>query len=316
MQIGLIKEIKNNENRVALTPAGATLIYRPALFARARLHFARASFNVDAWREFALLATLHDGAARDPWKGAALLAPSALAVDTVAEPGARFDALPPDAAQKTSYTAWGKALKSFLYRARAMTLYSCSDPRCKSEPDETERDFRVRLVQLAREQRDMEIEKLRSSYGPKLARLEERIRKAQQKIEREQSQYSEQRTSTVLSVGSTLLGALFGRKTMSVGNVGRATTTARRASKLGKEKADIRRAVEDQRELQQELADLESEFQGKLADLRATIDAQAFDLTETILRPRKSDLDIPLLALAWSPWSVSPTGIAEPLFTA
>ena len=49
----------------------------------------------------------------------------------------------------------------------------------------TEGDFTARVAQLAREQRDLAVEKLRNRYAPKLDRLQERIRKAEQKIDKE-----------------------------------------------------------------------------------------------------------------------------------
>ena len=72
---------------------------------------------------------------------------------------------------------------------------------------------------LARELRDKNVEKLRSDYAPKLTALEERIRKAQQRVEKEQSQAGERTTQAYLSVGSSLLGALLGRKAASAANV-------------------------------------------------------------------------------------------------
>ena len=57
-----------------------------------------------------------------------------------------------------------------------------------SNPGESERDFRVRLQQHAREQRDAAVEKLRQKYAPKIAALEERRRRSEQAVERESEQ--------------------------------------------------------------------------------------------------------------------------------
>ena len=45
------------------------------------------------------------------------------------------------------------------------------------------------------------------------------------------------------------------------------------------------------------------------------IDPASFELTEVPVAPRKSDIAVEHLALAWTPWRVDSTGIAEPLFT-
>ncbi|MEZ4292616.1 MAG: hypothetical protein R3E53_19590 [Myxococcota bacterium] len=111
-----------------------------------------------------------------------------------------------------------------------------------SSPGEDEGAFHGRLADLVHADRDLEIEKLRKKYAPKLARLQERIARAQDKVEREEEQYADRKTQTVVSLGATLLGAVFGRKLGSAGNIGRAASTMRRAGRAARERADIGRA--------------------------------------------------------------------------
>ena len=73
-------------------------------------------------------------------------------------------------------------------------------------------------------------------------KLQERVEKAGVRVARESDQYASQRTQTVISVGETLLGALFGRKLGSRTNVGRASRTARSASRASREREDVARA--------------------------------------------------------------------------
>ena len=65
-----------------------------------------------------------------------------------------------------------------------------------------EGDFRIRLTQLAREQRDLKVAKLEKKYAPKLARLKERIFKAEEKVGKEKSQYGQQQMQTAISLGA------------------------------------------------------------------------------------------------------------------
>ena len=48
-----------------------------------------------------------------------------------------------------------------------------------SRAGESERDFRLRLAQAARESRDAAVEKLRASYAPQVARLTQRVQTAE-----------------------------------------------------------------------------------------------------------------------------------------
>jgi hypothetical protein len=75
-------------------------------------------------------------------------------------------------------------------------VFKWKAPKAVSEPGQSEGDCRARLVQLAREKRDVKLEKLRKSYAPKLARIEERIRKAEQRITQQEAQYGQKKTQT------------------------------------------------------------------------------------------------------------------------
>ena len=86
--------------------------------------------------------------------------------------------LPAEAGKSKSYTAWRRSLEESLYRSRSLELFKSPTFKIQSAPGESERDFRIRLADLGRERRDLEIEKLRERYAKKAATLEERIRRA------------------------------------------------------------------------------------------------------------------------------------------
>ncbi len=101
--------------------------------------------------------------------------------------------------------------------------------------------------------------------------MDERIRKAGAAIEKEQQQATDSKFTTAVSVGASVLGALFGRKVVSATNAGRVATAARGVSRMGREAQDVDRAVANEAALveqRQALADaLEQELQGVQADL-------------------------------------------------
>ncbi|MEM7203109.1 MAG: DUF87 domain-containing protein [Planctomycetota bacterium] len=286
-------------------PAAQRLCYQPALLGTARLHFVAARNGIDEWREVALLASPGDD--DDPWDEASPLEGGAPALDGEPDGRGAFDEVPGAATKKKSYTGWKRALKGYLYRAEALPIWRCKELKATSEAGESERDFRARLTLLAREKRDLAIEKLRRRFAPKLSRLQERIRTAEDRVEREREQYKQKKLDTVVSVGTTLLGALFGRKVASVGTVGRAATTARRASRAAKERGDIGRAEEKVDRLEEQLRDLEAEFADRSTELREGADPANLELDRRDLRPRKSDIDADV-TLVWAPWADTPDG--------
>src|ERR1700759_2317767 len=83
-------------------------------------------------------------------------------------PGAHFAPLPDAAVKAKSYDAWRKGLEECLYRTRKCELFRSDTLGVVSNPDEPERDFRIRLTETAREKRDEQVEALRRKYGVKI----------------------------------------------------------------------------------------------------------------------------------------------------
>jgi hypothetical protein len=293
---------------------GEKLVYRPALLGAARLHYVKTAQDLDLWDETALLAPLpEDDVPKDPWADADTFEDPLSGLEDEPLDAASFSALPSEATQAKKYKTWSKSLISHVYRQQTLTFWKCKALKSVSKPGESEGDFRVRLAQTAREKRDLAVEKLRKRYAPKLTRMEERIRKAEERLDREKDQLGQQKMQTAVSVGATLLGALLGRKAVSRSTVGRATTAMRGVGRIGREKQDITRARENIEALRRRLSDLEAEFEEEIAELQEEHDPAAIELTSTEIRPRKADIQVTNLLLAWVPWKLGSGGIAEPV---
>jgi hypothetical protein len=286
--------------------------YRPALLGRARLHFVDARRSVDEWRNVILLGAA-GAKGEDPWAEASRLEREPTLSETPAGE-AGFEELVADATRTPSYRTWQKQLSDRLYQDETLTLWSCKALRQVSEPGEEERDFRIRLSQTAREQRDEAIEKLRQKFASRLQALEQKIRTAQDRVSREQSQYDQQKLQTAISFGASVLGAVFGRKLASMGNVGRATTAARGMGRVGREKDDIARAQESLASLTEQKADVEKQVEAEVAAVQAEFDPSALDLETAQIKPRKTDIAAAAPVLVWLPFAAGADGLPSPLY--
>jgi hypothetical protein len=68
-----------------------------------------------------------------------------------------------------------------------------------------------------------------------------------------------------------------------------------------KESGDVQRAQQSLEDLGRKLADLESQFQAEIAKLEALADTQAEPLDKISIKPKKTNISVALLALAWLP---------------
>ena len=207
----------------------------------------------------------------------------------------------PGARSKDTTSTGAVTSSDWILRSQPLTLFSSPALKLVSEPAESERDFRIRCQQAAREARDGAVETLRARFAPKVTRLNEKVRKARELVEREQQQVGQQKLQTAVSLGATMLGALMGRRSVSLSTLGRATTAAakRRTLDEGSLRTSNGRAVRLQ-EAEAEFAAVEAELQQAIAALDDTSHATApFDVVE--IKPKRGNVDVRLVALAWQP---------------
>jgi len=282
-------------------PAGSAVVYRPTLLGMAQVRMADAKVGVDVTQDVALRTEITDAPVPVDWEQAVEAEVVLADLENAPQAAAQFAVLPAAAGKAKHYEAWAKDFANWLYRTQTIMLLKHPALKLISKAGESERDFRIRLHQLTHEQRDQETERLRQKYAPKFAALQERRRRAEQAVAREEEQANQSKMQAAISVGATLLQAFMGRKTVSASTIGKATTAIRGAGRVIKETKDIGLAKENVAAVDRLIADLEAQFQAETEQLTAAIDPQA-DAIETVsLRPTKANIVVKLVALAWVP---------------
>jgi hypothetical protein len=204
---------------------------QPVIYGAANVRFTDPKLKVDTTKLVRLTTPVSEGAVAVDWENAVRVewAPEMLENDP--PDGAKFSGLPSAASKPKNYDAWTKQLLASLVATEAIELFRSPSTDEISRPDESEREFRARLQQGSRENRDRTLDTLRRKFAPRQAAIEEKLRRANQSVERESEQATGQKLQTAISVGATLVGALLGRKALNVGTIGRATTAARGVSR-------------------------------------------------------------------------------------
>ncbi len=292
----------------------AEITYEPRLLAMGKVHFVDTRKNLSADQDLALLASLDRNAFGLSWDQAVALD---LSIDELEHqpplPGS-FQPVPSEATQGKSYSAWQKQLEENIYRAQRYQLFRCKPLDAISEPGETEREFRIRLSERAREQRDDLVEGLRRKYAVRLAAARERVRKAQLRVEREAEQASGAKFQSIISTGAAVLSMVLGGRKLSSTNVGRAATAARGHGRARTQADDVRRAESDVDAYADKLDALQEELQHECEEIERQFDVERLDIDELLLKPRKADINIRYLALAWAPFTTDSAGRRVPLF--
>jgi hypothetical protein len=293
--------------------SAAGLEYRPALIGLARVHFRDGKLGVDGSEDAALLAPLGDLTL--DWQTGEAVEIAEADLEREAVSGASFAALPPKATDPRSYEVWSKSFAEALYRTRVLTLWRSPSTKLVSRLGESEGEFRVRLAEAAREARDSLKEAIRQRYGSKVDQLQQRLVRAQERIEREKNQANAQKMQAAISMGSTILGALFGRRKLSTSTLSRATTAARGVGRVLREGEDVGRAQDSAETLHQQIAELNAQMESEVKAQEARSDPRSEALEEVSLKPKKADIEVRLVSLAWTPYLPGRSGAPEPAWT-
>jgi hypothetical protein len=223
------------------------------------------------------------------------------------KPAAQADFIrPPEwTFQAKQYKIWTKKFQEWLVLKEKYFILSCPALKLTSLKDESERDFRIRVKEKAKEQRDAEVAKLRAKYQEKLDALENKIRLAEQAVEREHEQMKAQDMQTAISVGATVLGAFLGRRRIGTGTIGRATSAARAANRSASSRADVERASDNLEALNEKMGALEQQFQTDIASIQSEVEKAAESVEVVNISPKKTNVAVDVFAFAWAPYQLT-----------
>lgn len=276
----------------------AELVYLPAILRSAEFYIDDKKTRVTGPGQVTRLARLGSDTEDIDWSRD-LEFPSGLrGLQTRPIDSASFAELPGIAMNEKNYREWAKGFVDWIYREGGMEVLKSTALDAHSSPGESENDFRVRLQQLAREERDRNVDELREQYAKKIKRLEDRIESAMDKTEEQEAQASSAKLNTAISIGSSILAAFLGRK--------RVTTSVRSgstsASRAWKEQRDVARAREKVEDLKEELAQMEQELEGEIGKVKDSIDPMTEQFEKTRIKPLKKNITLKVCGLAWLPY--------------
>ncbi len=276
------------------------LLYIPAMLGVGRVHYVKqaAAYSVNEAEDFAFLAQPPEGLGIIRWEDAQALSLSARDLLTRAEPDALFDAIPETVNEARELAAQRKGLEEHLYRVSSLTLQYSPAVKLYSRYGEPEREFQLRLNQAARELRDAEVDKLRMRYESRINTLEDRLRRAQAALTKKEAEARARKQDALLSAGETVFNLFSGRRR----SVSAAVNKVTRSSTV---KHDIEAAEEQVEAVQADLQNLQAELKAQTEAITQNWEKALGRLEEIAIKPRRTDVEISLFALAWAPhWQI------------
>lgn len=289
------------------------VVYKPMIFGGASVRFVDSKLGIDEVQARNLVAPLSDGAIEVNWSDALKTVLEISDLEAVPVAGAEFHSLPSSASNESSYKKWSKEFVEWLYQHQKFYLLKEPTTKQYSRSSESERDFRIRLHQLCLEARDRQVDDLKRRYASKLQILQDRVRNAEHKLEVEQAQAKQAEIDSAITFGTSIIGAMLGRKRLTKTALDRASRVARGAGKVAQGRSDVERASETLDTMRGRLEELEAEFQSELTKIAACFTGEA--VLETVsIAAKKTNISLKLVALVWAPYSMSEDSAAKELW--
>jgi len=291
---------------------GESLRYNAGILASASARFTDTKLGLDEERQFIRLAMMHEGPVTVDWERAQASAFRAEDLDRSGEKGAAFGDVPRDATLKTPYKDWERDFKSAVYQDERLTVWRCEALDEHSQAGESEREFVLRMQIVSRERRDQAVEDTRRKFAPKLAMLEERLRKAEQGVEVQKAQARDAKRNAFVSFLLAIVNVFASKKKASSGNFGRAGTAARGVSRSAREAGDVKRAEESVEAVQQQIDELNAQFERELKEAEQHLADLSGHIERVEVPVRKTGIDVRHCSFVWVPFWVGADGASRP----
>ena len=282
----------------SLNSKSQSLTYRPYILAGASINYVDSKSKIDFVREEIYITPVTDNPIPVDWQKSRKIQLKYSDLQKNPDQSFPFSELPAPATKESNYDNWSKDFTVWISQNSKLEIFRDPATQMVSLPQETESEFRIRIVQKRREIRDEMVAKIRQKYAPKVAMIQDRIRRAQHTVDVQKSQASEQKMQTALSIGATLLGAFLGKRTIGYSTYRRAGRAMRGLSKTVKEGDDVQGAKSSLEQLTNTMQNIDFEFKNEISNIEKKMESQT-DLETIAIKPSKANISIKLTSLVW-----------------
>jgi len=293
----------------ALTDPTPTLVYEPRLLALARVGFMDRKRDVNEERVIGRLLAPDSVGAVVRWDEGEVVELDANAVLPDAEGEAVFAPVPGTLDKVKQLKAAERDFRDHLYQDQHLEIFHIPALKLYGEAGESEAEFLGRARLAARELRDAEVDKLRRKVQRALDRLEKKLAREERELEEDQSDHASRKREELLSAGETLIGMLGvfgGRKKSSA-----LSSAARKRRMTANAKMDIVESEEEIAVLREEIEAVQTQFEEDAEVIAEKWDALLDEPDTHVIKPRRTDVRVDLVALAWAPaWEIGHTSAA------
>ena len=212
---------------------------------------------------------------------------------------ASFANLPNIIKEASSLKELEKDFTDYLYQNNKLTLYRVSSLKLESNFGENLDKFKIKINDTLSDKKEENKEKLIQKFEKKRDIIDRRYQRALVKLEKEEEDVSSKTTGLVMSIGMAILDSFLGTKRVKRSTISKAGTAIRGAGRIYGEKADVKRAKEALKDIEEDLQELEYSLEDEILKLDEKFSIDSVEIEEFFIKPRRSDIYDVELAILW-----------------
>lgn len=291
----VMQEIKN-KNQSQISFETANLIYNPGALGKALIHYQD---KITDLREDLEKTLILRSSELMNWEKSEEIKISSLL--NKPEENAKFGEISGNINDSKDFNELKKNFADFIFYNSNFKLYHSPLIKIYSKPRESKSDFILRITQMARERRDEEVDKIEEKYSKDLQKLKEKLERSQEVLLKKQATANSLKQEAMVSAGESVIKIFMGR---------RSTTSASKAmNKYQKSKTvaiDIQEAQKDIETLNKEMELLENKLKIEVESIKERREKEISEIKEVLIQPKKSDIEVKIVSLAWIPyWEIT-----------
>ena len=274
-------------------------ILEPYLVATGKVRFFNSRRNIDLVQKKSIQLFLDDSFKEPDWS---LSEPFESEIDDLSKtPPANsvYSGLPESILSARNLNPFLRSLRDYLYHNSHMELFRVKRLKLESKIGQDMEEFRQEVIDHLKNKRAEAIERIEARYKKQFQRLEARLNKALARLDREKEDVSQRGVDTVVSFGVAILGALFGRKTLSATTAYRTGRGIRNASRMMREKEDVKRAEEEIARLREKMDELQDDLHQEIEKISERFSIDNYEIESFYITPRRNDIFDTRVFLLW-----------------
>ncbi|NPA26588.1 MAG: DUF87 domain-containing protein [Chloroflexi bacterium] len=271
------------------------LVYRPALWAQARITIVRPKYDLDWEGLFAAL--VEEPSRRVDWDAWRAQPHDPDFFDPEPVDDAHFLPLEPPWTRASDLKRLRSDFVTYLTRHVRIPVRVHKRLKVYAGPDVSEARFKRLLREAARKGLEKELEKVRQKYRRKLERLKDKLAKEERELAQEMAEYEQRKQEEWATHAENILGLFLGKRRRLTTSLSKRRMTKQVLADITESREAIARYKEQIQEMEEEMNEAMDEVREKWAEL--------LEEYETLtVRPYKREVHVEMFGIAWMPYHV------------